>query len=317
MDASAGDEDHPSVAVVVPVYNDRDAVADCLDRLLAQRYPRDSHEIVVVDNNSSDGTRSAVSPYLGDHDHVRLLVEPEQHGTGATRNCGVRNTDAAVLAFLDVDVAVGPTWLADCVAELGRIDADYMACAAELEAPDDPSIADRYHLARDADGTDPFDAGTFLPASALFVRRSVFDTVGLFDGRLDATCDREFADRVDESGRDRHLASDGTVTRPTASSISACIEREIAVGHDRYRLRRLYPDRYGSPLLGLITPTRLLPPSPAKVVGSVSDWNHLSRAEKLTLYGLDAVLSVAGTYGQLAEATTSGIADVKPTTIVW
>lgn len=316
MDAFAGDEEHPSVAVVVPVYNDRDAVADCLDRLLAQRYPRDSHEIVVVDNNSSDGTRSAVSPYLGDHDHVRLLVEPEQHGTGATRNCGVRNTDAAVLAFLDVDVAVGPTWLADCVAELRRIDADYMACAVELEAPDEPSIADRYHLARGVDGTDPLDAESFLPASALFVRRSVFDTVGLFDGRLDATCDREFADRVDESGRDRHLASDATVTRPTASSISACIEREIAVGHDRYRLRQLYPERYGRPLLGLVNPARALSPAPGRVVGSVPGWNHLSRIEKLSLCGLDAVVSVADTYGQLAAATTFGIADVEPTTTV-
>lgn len=309
-------EDRPSVAVIVPVYNDRDAVEDCLDRLLAQTYPRASHEIVVVDNSSTDGTRSAVTPYLEDHGHVRLLVEPERWSIGAARNCGVRNTDGAVLAFLAVDVGVDPTWLADCVAELRRIDADYMTCAVALEAPDEPSIADRYHLAREADGNDPLDARSFLPASGLLVRRAVFDTVGLFDGRLDATCDREFADRVDASGRDRHLASETTVTRPTTSSISACLEREIAVGHDRYRLRRLYPERYGSPLLGLVTPIRRATLSPARLIGTVSEWDP-STAEKLSLYCLDAAVSVAGTYGQLAEATTAGIADLEQTTTVW
>lgn len=314
--ASEGDGDRPTVAVVVPLHNDCDAVEDCLDRLLAQTYPQTRHEIVLVDGNSSDGTRSHVSPSVGEHDHVRLLLDPDGRGYVAARNCGIRNSDAEVLAFLAVDVAVDPTWLADCVAELQRTGADCVGCAIELEPPDEPTIGDRYHEARTGDVKGHLEEGEFLPTSALLVRRSVFDAVGLFDDRLGPTGAREFGNRVAGSGRNLHLATDVTVTSPTRSSVRANVDHEIAIGHDRYRLRRLYPERYGSPLLGLMNPTRYLPPSPGKLVRTVSDWDRLSTGEKLSLHCLDIVAAAGLAYGQFAEAATSAVAEVAPTNLL-
>ena len=92
------------VTVVVPVYNDPDGITTTLDSLLAQSTDRD-HEIVVVDNDSTDRTPEVVRSYVDDHsshaDRITLLHETEIQSSCAARNTGIRNTDAEILAFVD------------------------------------------------------------------------------------------------------------------------------------------------------------------------------------------------------------------------
>ncbi len=75
-------------------------------------------EILVVDNNSKDQTPEVVedfsSRYLG---RFRYLFEP-QPGKSYALNAGIRNSQAEVLAFLDDDVTVEPTWLQNLTAPL-------------------------------------------------------------------------------------------------------------------------------------------------------------------------------------------------------
>jgi len=99
----------PTVTVVVPVYNGAMTIANCLESLLAQTYPQDRYEIIVVENGSTDETTRVVEKYP-----VRLFHN-EVRGPAAARNRGIRESTADIIAFTDADCVVTPTWLVELI----------------------------------------------------------------------------------------------------------------------------------------------------------------------------------------------------------
>jgi glycosyltransferase involved in cell wall biosynthesis len=100
--------------VVVPVYNGEETIVECLDSLLALQYPEDRVELLVVDNDSRDGTVGLLERY---GDRIVPLAESTR-GPGAARNAGLRAARGDVVAFTDADCRVEPDWLAALVAPL-------------------------------------------------------------------------------------------------------------------------------------------------------------------------------------------------------
>ena len=65
----------PTVEIVVPVYNDPEGIQTTLESLLTQTTT--NHQVVVVDNDSTDCTPEIVHSYEEDHDHLTLEHETE------------------------------------------------------------------------------------------------------------------------------------------------------------------------------------------------------------------------------------------------
>ena len=75
-------------------------------------------EVLVVDNNSRDQTRAVVEEFCRQHPgRFRYLFEAQQ-GLSQARNSGIRAARGEILAFLDDDVTVEPTWLQNLTASL-------------------------------------------------------------------------------------------------------------------------------------------------------------------------------------------------------
>jgi glycosyltransferase involved in cell wall biosynthesis len=71
-----------------------------------------SHEILVVDNNSNDGTRAVVEAAMRSHPgRIRYAFESRQ-GLSWARNKGIEEARGGMIAFTDDDVVVDPVWLA-------------------------------------------------------------------------------------------------------------------------------------------------------------------------------------------------------------
>jgi len=104
-------DDTFDVSVVVPTYNRRHLLTRTLDSLITQRAPGLRYEVLVVDNNSNDDTRSTVEAIGREHQQVRYLFEPRQ-GVSHARNTGIAHARASILAFIDDDVEASPTWIA-------------------------------------------------------------------------------------------------------------------------------------------------------------------------------------------------------------
>ncbi len=94
------------ISVVVPFRNVEEYIGECVKALLSQTYPRDSSEIIMVENNSTDGSAEIVRR----HPRVRLLRESKP-GAYAARNRGVAESRGAIVAFTDSDCAPEPDWL--------------------------------------------------------------------------------------------------------------------------------------------------------------------------------------------------------------
>jgi glycosyltransferase involved in cell wall biosynthesis len=92
----------PAVSVIVPAYNAAAFIGDALESALSQTLS--PHDVVVVDDGSTDGTHAEVGRFAP---HV-LCVRQANQGVAAARNHGVAKTRGPLLAFLDADDA----WLA-------------------------------------------------------------------------------------------------------------------------------------------------------------------------------------------------------------
>jgi glycosyltransferase involved in cell wall biosynthesis len=102
----------PKISVVIPVYNGSRYLSQAIDSVLGQTYR--SHELIVVDDGSTDDTGRVLQPYLHQQPSqtpVRYVYQANQ-GVGAARNYGIRLSEADWIAFLDQD----DVWLSDKLA---------------------------------------------------------------------------------------------------------------------------------------------------------------------------------------------------------
>jgi glycosyltransferase involved in cell wall biosynthesis len=88
----------PRFSVIIPAYNSAKTLARAIDSVLAQTWP--AHEIIVVDDASSDETGEVAARYA---QHIRCLRREHNAGVSAARNYGVEQATGDWLAFLDSD----------------------------------------------------------------------------------------------------------------------------------------------------------------------------------------------------------------------
>ncbi|KSV62468.1 hypothetical protein N185_08630 [Sinorhizobium sp. GW3] len=100
-------------AVVIPTKNAMNSLPKVMKKVLAQRTPW-TYEIIAIDSGSRDGTRE----YLRGIKRVRLIeIDPHEFGHGKTRNLGIKEADAELVAFLTHDAEpVNENWLSNLVA---------------------------------------------------------------------------------------------------------------------------------------------------------------------------------------------------------
>src|ERR1039458_10266218 len=98
------------VSIIIPAFNEEQSIRQCLDSLVRMGSPRESFEVIVVDNGSTDRTPEVVRSYSGALD-LTVLAKADAH-VSALRNVGALHARGSTFAFLDADCTVPPGWLA-------------------------------------------------------------------------------------------------------------------------------------------------------------------------------------------------------------
>jgi glycosyltransferase involved in cell wall biosynthesis len=109
------DQPHPWVSVIVPVFNDRERLRQCLAALENQRYPKMCYEVIVVDNGSAPPIERDPA-----HQHV-ITIHHSSPGSYAARNAGIRIARGSVVAFTDADCIPARDWLQNAVTSLAGL----------------------------------------------------------------------------------------------------------------------------------------------------------------------------------------------------
>jgi hyaluronan synthase len=100
----------PTIAVVVPAYNEGEAVARTVHSCVRINYPKSKLEIVVVNDGSTDDTWDQMCRAAASHPPgtVRCIDLGSNQGKRAAMAAGIRATSAEILVFVDSDSLPGP-----------------------------------------------------------------------------------------------------------------------------------------------------------------------------------------------------------------
>lgn len=90
----------PTVSVIVPVFNHEKYIGRCLRSLMAQDYPREDFEIIVIDDGSSDRTPYALELF---HEEITLIRNETNLGLPASLNRGIHAAKAPFVVRVDSD----------------------------------------------------------------------------------------------------------------------------------------------------------------------------------------------------------------------
>jgi len=96
----------PPISVLVPAYNEVEVIAATLGALLAQDYPRDRLQIIVVSDCSDDGTDDVVLSFADRG--VELLRQTQRGGKALGLNAAVRRARGELLVFCDANARFEP-----------------------------------------------------------------------------------------------------------------------------------------------------------------------------------------------------------------
>ncbi len=98
------------VSVVIPAYNEKSSIGDCLGSILKQSHK--DLEIIIVDDGSSDKTKEIVKNFP-----VKLL-EQKHLGPGLARNLGAKEAKGDILVFVDADMVFDEKFIERLVAPI-------------------------------------------------------------------------------------------------------------------------------------------------------------------------------------------------------
>lgn len=192
-------------------------LAPAIEGVLRQETNGVRYEFLVVDNNSTDETRTVIEKYInGGATNLRYIFEAQQ-GLSHARNAGIKQSHAPLIAFTDDDVRVQPDWVYKIKQTFDRYpEVDFIGGKVlplwEQEPPSWLTKDQWSPLALLDNGDKPLYMNRQRPfclvGANLAVRREAFERVGMFglelqrikDG-IGSSEDHEWQVRVWQAGR--------------------------------------------------------------------------------------------------------------------
>lgn len=232
--SSADQAVRPIVSVVVPTHDYARYLPEAIESVRAQTFV--DWECIVVDDGSTDGTPKLLERFVAMDPRIRPLRQA-QRGVSAARNRGLELGLGRYIQFLDADDLLRPQTLERHVQTLERRqEIDIVYGPTRYFDDDDPNRLLRPELAgpsespgpparpdEDADELERLIDANIMTVAAPLVRRSVFESVGRFDERMERLEDWDLWLRCAAAGkRFLYVPSDDPVAliRVHAGSLS-------------------------------------------------------------------------------------------------
>ena len=184
-------KEYPLVSVIIPSYNRGWILKDAIDSVLSQDYRH--FELLVIDDGSTDNTQDILKYYKKD---IRVICQSNK-GVSAARNIGITSSTGSLIAFLDSDDFWLPGKLSRQV-DFFVSNPDALICQTEETwirngKKVNPKIK---HKKKSGDIFIPSLLLCLISPSAVMLKRSLFDNVGMFDETLPACEDYDLWLRI-------------------------------------------------------------------------------------------------------------------------
>ncbi len=181
----------PAVSVVIPAYNEEKYIAGCLQALCGQKTD-EPYEVIVVDNNSTDRTRSIAQTFP-----VTVITERKK-GYGEAGRSGVRKAKAPIIAMTDADTIVNPGWIGNIIRAY-RSHPDYIAIGGAYEFYDGPPAVRLFVKVFNI--LSPRLLTRSLCGMNMSFLRSAYDAVGGFEQGINLQADQVLGRKLKKYGK--------------------------------------------------------------------------------------------------------------------
>ncbi|MEM3399963.1 MAG: glycosyltransferase family 2 protein [Candidatus Micrarchaeia archaeon] len=184
----------PRISIIIPAHNEESVIGECVRRCLSQKIK--PHEIIVVNDGSTDRTREIVEEIAKEHPEVKILNFERGHSAAFARNRGAEMATGDVLVFIDADIFVVGEDFLEKVAEAFRD--ERVAGAVLADAGRHKGTIEKCYLVK-AKLTHFHESllgvfGHYVPC----MRRDIFFELGMFDEKTFYYEDEVFRERMQE-----------------------------------------------------------------------------------------------------------------------
>ena len=235
---------YPFVSIVVVTKNEERHIKDCLESLMRLEYPKEKHEIIVVDGNSTDKTREIVKEYL-----AKLIIDKEG-GLANSRNIGIQAAKGDYIASTDADCVVKKDWLKILVKSIQEAPEDVVAVGGpNLIFKNDPPFAklvgymqETFFASGGAPQSYKIKENKYvfgIPNCNVLYKRAILIEVGGFDNSLDIGEDAEINARLTKRGYKYLYLPDAIVWHHRPDSIKKFIAKMYLYGKGMAKLARM------------------------------------------------------------------------------
>lgn len=179
-------------SVIIPVFNHEGLTRQCLETVLRE-WPESAHEVVIVDDGSTDATGDYLARLSNEMPHVRVVTHAENGGFAAACNSGAAAATSEYLVFLNNDTIPRSGWL-DHLVDYADEHPDAGAVGARLLFPNETvqhagviigEDRNPHHLYAGFPAEHPAvnrsGPVAIVTAACMLVRRSAFARLGGFD----------------------------------------------------------------------------------------------------------------------------------------
>ena len=195
------------ISVIIPCRDEEKYIARTLESILANDYPRDCLEVLVVDGMSTDRTRKIVAEFAREHQCIQLLDNPKRI-TPTALNIGIAQARGDLIIRVDTHSTYPPDYISSLVAWQEKTGADNVGSTLRILPGVDTPMARAIAVAM----AQPFGAGNaYYRLGVTEPRwvdtvpfgcypREVFSRIGTFDEDLVRNQDDEFNMRLRKNG---------------------------------------------------------------------------------------------------------------------
>jgi len=223
----------PFATVIVPCRNEEEHIGRCLDSILANDYPKDRLEILVLDGMSEDKTREIVTAYAQRHPLIRLVDNPQRHIPSAM-NLGIQNARGETVIKMDAHSTYQRDHISLCVRYQGQYGAENVGGVCAIRPGADTLLAKAIVLGlahRFGSGNANVKVGVSKPTwsdTAGFgcFKKDLFDRIGMYDENLLSSSDLDLNQRIQAAGG-RILVVPDIVIRYSADANLAAFRRHV------------------------------------------------------------------------------------------
>jgi glycosyltransferase involved in cell wall biosynthesis len=223
----------PGISVVVPFRDARSQLPAIVDALQAQTCGSDAMQVIWVDDGSRDDGADWLQQRLPAG--WQLLRHGRRRGAYSARNTALRAANAELVAFTDVDCRPLPDWIETGLTALSSV--ARVAGRVQIELSSPPSVAELVDAGRFFRQRRYVQEG-FGATANLFVRRSVFGEVGMFNEHLKSGGDYEFGLRCSRAGIPIEYADHVVVRHSARASVRELLTKSERVGFGTGQLVR-------------------------------------------------------------------------------